>query len=216
MAATDLARGVPALEEQLGVRLGAGGRHAGFGTHNALLGLGGSTYLELIAVDPDAPAPGRPRWFGLDEPGVRARLADGPRLLHWVARPAVLPPGPDDHGERLRLSRDALSWTLTVPADGALPGGGSDSGSGGGSGDGGGDGGGLVPSLIAWDGAHPTDGMPDAGVRLERLVLASPDAPALRRRLADLGLSGCVTVADGPPLLRAELRTPDGPVVLGS
>ena len=200
VAATDLAHGVPALEEQLGVRLGAGGRHAGFGTHNALLGLGGSTYLELIAVDPDALAPDRPRWFGLDDPGVRARLADGPRLLHWVARPAVLPPGPDDHGERLRLSRDALSWTLTVPADGALPGGG----------------GGLVPSLIAWDGAHPTDAMPDAGVRLERLVLATPDAPALRRRLAGLGLSGCVTVADGPPLLRAELRTPDGPVVLES
>ena len=130
---------------------------------------------------------------------MRARLARGPRLLHWVARPAVLPPGPDDHGERLRLSRDALSWTLTVPADGALPGGG------------------LVPSLIAWDGAHPTDGMPDAGVRLERLVLVHrADAPALRRRLAGLGLSGCVTVADGPPLLRAELRTPGGPVVLES
>ncbi|WP_433039190.1 hypothetical protein [Actinomycetospora sp. CA-053990] len=58
--------------------------------------------------------------------------------------------------------------------------------------------------------------MPDAGVRLERLVLATPDAPALRRRLAALGLWGCVTVADGPLLLRAELRTPGGPVVLES
>ncbi|MEJ2860105.1 VOC family protein [Actinomycetospora flava] len=201
VAAQDLAQGVPALEAQLGVRLAAGGRHAAFGTHNALLALGGSTYLELIAVDPEAPPPDRPRWFGLDTAAVRARLVDGPRLLHWVARPTVLPPGPDDHGERLRLSRDALLWTVTVPADGSLPG----------------DGGGLVPSLIAWDspGAHPTDGLEDVGVRLERLVLATPDAPALRRRLAALGLSGSVTVADGPPTLRAELRTPAGSVVLG-
>jgi hypothetical protein len=51
-------------------------------------------------------------------------------------------------------------------------------------------------------------------VRLERLVLGGPRAPELRRRLAGLGLAGCVTVADGPPVLRAELRTPDGAVVL--
>ncbi|MDD7936999.1 VOC family protein [Actinomycetospora lutea] len=202
VAAEDLTHGVPALEEQLGVRLAGGGRHAAFGTHNALLAIGGATYLELIAIDPDAPAPGRPRWFGLDTAAVRSRLTEGPQLLHWVARPAVLPPGPDDHGERLHLSRDALSWTVTVPADGSLPG----------------DGSGLVPSLIAWDapdGAHPTDALEDAGVRLERLLVSSPGAPDLRRRLAALGLSGCVTVADGPPDLRAELRTPSGPVVIG-
>ncbi|MEJ2886943.1 VOC family protein [Actinomycetospora aeridis] len=198
VAADDLARGVPALEERLGVRLSPGGRHARYGTHNALLALGGATYLELIAIDPEAPAPGRPRWFGLDSASVRSRLADGPRLLHWVARPPVLPPAPDDHGERRHLTRDALSWTLTVPADGSLPG----------------DGSGLVPSLIVWEGAHPTGALADAGVRLDRLVVSSPDAAALRRRLEALGLAGAVTVTDGPPALRAELRTPSGPVVL--
>ncbi|HSK58280.1 MAG TPA: VOC family protein [Actinomycetospora sp.] len=198
VATTDLAHGVPALAEQLGVPLAEGGRHAEFGTHNALLALGGSTYLELIAVDPDAPPPPRPRWFGLDSDAVRSRLAEGPRLLHWVARPAVLPPGPDDHGERLRLQRGDLAWTVTVPADGSLPG----------------DGTGLVPTLIVWDDAHPTDTLADAEVRLERLVLSGPRAPELRRRLAGLGLAGCVTVADGPAVLRAELRTPHGPVVL--
>jgi hypothetical protein len=28
-------------------------------------------YLEIIATDPEAPAPGRPRWFGLDQPALR-------------------------------------------------------------------------------------------------------------------------------------------------
>lgn len=198
VATTDLAAGIPALEERLGVALAPGARHPWFGTHNALLRVGATTYLELIAVDPEAPPPGRARWFGLDDPTVRARLSVAPVLLHWVARPAVLPPGPDDHGERLRLHRGPMTWTVTVPADGALPG----------------DGRGLVPSLIHWDGAHPTDTLPDAGVRLERLVLTGPEGRHLRARLAGLGLSALATVSDGPPMLHAELRTPLGAVTL--
>lgn len=45
----------------------------------------------MLAIDPSASPPGRPRWFGLDSPQVAARLAAGPALLHFVAR--VEPPG---------------------------------------------------------------------------------------------------------------------------
>ena len=61
-----LAEGVAHVEAMLGVKMAPGGKHAVMGTHNALLGLG-AIYLEVIAADPDAPAPGRPRWFNLDE-----------------------------------------------------------------------------------------------------------------------------------------------------
>ena len=51
----------------LGVAPGPGGAHARMGTHNLLLRLGESVFLEVIAPDPAAAPPGRPRWFGLDD-----------------------------------------------------------------------------------------------------------------------------------------------------
>lgn len=74
-----LADGVNQFESCFGVRAQPGGKHQGLGTHNALLGLGQSTYLEIIAPDPDQPVPAMPRPFGLDS------LA-GPRLVGWAIR----------------------------------------------------------------------------------------------------------------------------------
>ncbi|MBL8477737.1 MAG: VOC family protein, partial [Sterolibacteriaceae bacterium] len=83
LAARDLDAGAAWLERQLGATLTGGGKHARMGTHNRLLKLGERFYLELIAIDPQASPPGRPRWFDLD----RLELpVDRPRLIHWVAR----------------------------------------------------------------------------------------------------------------------------------
>lgn len=197
VATASLEVGEPWLTGRLGVGPSGRGRHERFGTHNALWDLDGGTYLELIATDPEAPAPGRPRWFGLD------RFTGPPRLVHWVLRrPDLRVPWVAEHGRPTRLTRDHLAWTLTVPDDGELPV----------------DGTGVWPSLIAWDGAHPSDGLDDSGVALDRLVLSTPAADALRTRLVAAGLVGHlgsrVTVTPGPPALRAELRTPRGPVTL--
>lgn len=78
-AVADLGAGVEELARRLGVRPAAGGRHAGRGTHNALLGLGGGAYLEVIALDPSQPAPPEPLPFAID----RLRL---PRLAGWAWR----------------------------------------------------------------------------------------------------------------------------------
>ena len=96
VAAPTLDQGVAWCEQTLGLTPGPGGRHALYGTHNRLLRLDSNTpqdppaYLEIIAIDPEATptraAPAR-RWFDLDDPGLRQRLADhGPQLVHWVAR----------------------------------------------------------------------------------------------------------------------------------
>src|SRR5215472_13980875 len=67
------------LAAKLGVEPVAGGRHVNRGTHNALLGLGGGSYLEVIAADPgQAPFAGELP-FGLDR-------ADLPRLVGWAVR----------------------------------------------------------------------------------------------------------------------------------
>ena len=80
LATPDLGATVERLAGGLGVRATPGGRHPGLGTRNALLGLGGVAYLEIIAVDPEAPGPPEgPRPFGLD------RIAE-PRLAAWAAR----------------------------------------------------------------------------------------------------------------------------------
>ena len=49
LKARDLESGVAFLADRLGVASVQGGRHAGFGTHNAIVPLG-STYLEILAV----------------------------------------------------------------------------------------------------------------------------------------------------------------------
>ena len=202
VAARDLEEGRAWLERQLGVSLAPGGVHERFSTHNRLLALGAGAYLELIAVNPAAPAPGRARWFGLDRPELQDRLAERPRLIHWVAQvsdlPAAKAASPEDHGEPLELSRGDLRWSLTVRPDGRLPLGG------------------VLPSLIAWgETAHPTTRLPASGVRLESLDLLTPEPARLSVALDALGLVGIARVQAAPqPGLRATLLTPGGTVTL--
>lgn len=76
VGAATLEEGVAHVCALLGVREDAFspvGRHARYGTHNRCLGLEGGVYLEVIAVDPQAPPPPQPRWFGLDDPAVQVR-----------------------------------------------------------------------------------------------------------------------------------------------
>ncbi|GGL91727.1 glyoxalase [Deinococcus aerolatus] len=171
-----------------------GGKHGTFGTHNALLSLGPDSYLEVIATDPDAPAPSRPRWFGLDTPALQKRLEGGPALIHWVAALAALEPGP----EVLELSRGENRWALTVPEDGGLPMGG------------------VAPSRIVWHTPPPPERLTDVGVRLGRLRLGTPTPDALRAVLDRLNFMGEVEVYEAPqPELHAVLETPGGLVTLG-
>jgi hypothetical protein len=172
------------------------------GTHNALLKLGPRLFLEVIAIDPQGSAPARLRWFDLDEPRMRATLAEGPRLIHYVARTddldALAARSTLDPGEILSLERGDFRWRITVPADGHLPGRG------------------LVPTLIQWSGArHPADGLADHGLSLVALAGEHPDPAPVRNALAHLGLSDDVKVTYGQsPRLAAMIRTPRGVVTL--
>lgn len=199
VACAELAQGAEWLRALIGVELQAGGRHALMGTHNRLLRLGLRCYLELIAVDPQAPAPTRARWFGLDTPAVQRRARVRPFLLTWVAACsdiALAAQRVPQLGRVIAASRGALSWQITVPDDGALQ---FD---------------GALPSLIQWSGAtHPCDVLEDRGCALLELSLRHPDAPTLERRLDSLGLRNAIAVEPGVGL-SARLRTPAGDVEL--
>ena len=192
VAAASLAEGVDAVEQALGVALAPGGVHPAMGTHNRLLGLGPGEYMEVIAIDPAAPAPGRPRWFDLD------RFTGRPRLTNWILRcddiDAALAAAPPGAGLPMDLERGDLRWRMAVPDDGRLP---FD---------------GCYPALIQWHGtAHPAARLPDAGCRLRRLEIAHPDAGALAALLSPALADPRIILTRGPEkAMRAEIDTPHG------
>ena len=204
VAARTLEEGARWLEARIGVPTVAGGRHALMGTHNRLLALDGGAYLEVIAIDPEAPAPARARWFGLDDPGMAWRLAAGPALVHWVARTDDIEGARSRHpglvGEVLALSRGEYRWRIGVPPDGSLP---AD---------------GVFPTLIQWEGdRHPAAALPASGCRLHRLALRAPGADRLRATLRDLGLpeDAAPGFVEGERAgISAEIRSPRGVVLL--
>ena len=211
VAAASLEQGVAWCEATLGVTPGPGGVHATMGTHNRLLRIATEAfpdaYLEIIAIDPAAPAPGRPRWFGLDEPALRERVAQHPRLIHAVVRTPLV----EMHrwglinvgihpGEPIAFERASpagpLAWRLLVRDDGALL---HD---------------GALPTLIEWKGErHPAAAMPESGLTLRALRLAGIP----KRAQEVLKLRG-IEVATEPegPALTATFATPRGEVTLSS
>ncbi|KGN31445.1 hypothetical protein N802_03520 [Knoellia sinensis KCTC 19936] len=190
VAAADLTEGARWVEQRLGVTMDPGGQHEVFGTHNRLLSLGPDCYLEVVAVDPQAPSPGRARWFELDTEVMRARLAGGPALVHWVVRVPALA------GEHvMELARGSNRWALTVEPDGRMPWGG------------------LAPSRILWRTPPPSSLLPDKGIRLEMLRISTPEDAAIRPLIGDV--VGPVTVGPGEPGLLATFSTPSGPAAIG-
>ena len=208
IAADSLAQGVDWCDATLGVTPGPGRKHVGMGTHNRLLAIASpafpKAYLEIIAIDPDAPDPARPRWFGLGDPELRAALRQRPRLLHMVARTtrldatlAALADAGADAGRAVAAERASaqglLRWRIAGRADGRLLFGGA------------------LPTLIEWQGTHPSEHMPPCGVGLASLTLAALPPPVA----AALGLNAAL-LQPAPPALSAELDTPRGRVRLRS
>lgn len=201
LAAATLGQGCDWIEERLGIRPAAGGQHVAMGTHNAVLSLGPRFYLEVIAIDPSLPVPLRPRWFDLDEPRMKAALAEGPVLATWAVRTRDIDAAAQrlpSSGRILPMTRGEWSWRIAVPDDGHRPGRG------------------LVPTLLQWNGtAHPADRMPDSGRRLVLLAGEHPEPADVRTDLAALGLSDVLKVTYAKsPRLAAMIRTPRGTVTL--
>jgi hypothetical protein len=128
-ATRDLAAAVERFAAATGVQPVEGGRHEGRGTRNYLLGLGPTSYLEIIGPDLERPG-SQSAPFGIDE-----LTAD--RLVTWAVRPddiesAVIAAkeAGADLGPILPMSRstptgEVLTWRLALahpaPYDGIVP-----------------------------------------------------------------------------------------------
>jgi hypothetical protein len=197
-ATPDLAAGIKQVERLLGVSAAPGGQHPGWGTRNALIGLGDNTYLEIIGPDPDQPKPPQPRRFGIDE-------LKAPRLVTWAAKGTDLEAivenakshgldlGQVQAGSRRRPDGVLLAWHLTVsPALNE---------------------GGIVPFFIDWgETPHPAAALPK-GCVLVALRAEHPDANRIQAGLSALGLNLRVDSVSTAAII-ATIRTPNGDVEL--
>jgi hypothetical protein len=197
IVASSLDSGIKYVHENLGVMPQKGGIHEKMGTHNYLLNLGNSTYLEVIAINPGWPKPDRPRWFALDtlEPGAK------PKLLTWIARTDDINLAKKNSltepGDIEAMNRADLNWLITIPVDGSLP---CD---------------GIAPSLIQWLSIpHPCSKLADSGCSLVSIEGFHSKANAINATLQSIGFKGFFSVTQigesEEPSLSAYIQTPGG------
>ena len=187
VAGPDLAALCRWWRDASGISPEPGGAHEGRGTRNALVGLGPSSYLELIARDPDQPDPRGPRPFGVDQlvvnDPVLVTFALAVRDLDEATeqvRSAGIDPGQIVAMQRRRPDGSVLQWRLAVPPDPTL--------------------GGVSPFLIEWGAsAHPAADLV-ATAALDQLELGHPNRAPIQRALTSLGSDIEVRDAERPTL----------------
>lgn len=194
VTAPTLEAGAELVSQVLGMRPQKGGEHPQMGTHNLLLRLGNSVYLEVIASDPAAESPKRPRWFALDE----MKRDTPPRLKTWVVRTedicSTLKSCSEPLGEIEPMSRGETHWLITIPKDGSLP---VEEG---------------APALIQWQvKLHPATQLKDYGLSLSKLQIFHPEPERLSNFLSSINLEGPVEVLNGNKTkIVAHINTPQG------
>ncbi len=202
-AVPDLETGSAEIAQRCGIEPQMGGQHPGVGTHNSLLGLGPSCYLEIIALDP------RQREIS----GLGEHLLDlqHPRLLTWCAVSVDLEalaakaeglglrPSPITDMQRRRPDGRLLSWRLLFFfGHGFGP---------------------TLPFAIDWlDSQHPSRALA-GGCRLDALHLSHPRHSELQALCAELWPETDRRLrfsAHAEPCLAARLACPAADVHLGT
>ena len=175
-----------------GVMPSPGGRHLGYGTRNALVGLGPHTYLELVGIDEEQNMPASRRLFQLDE-------LSPSRFVAWCARAhrplhetvAIAHQAGYDLGEIISMSRSrpdgsTLSWTMTSPLGDRA--------------------GGVLPFYIDWGTSpHPASSLPSS-LSLSSLTAVHPQADRIRAILDALGEEAVGVERGESPALIVALR----------
>ena len=197
VAGPDLEELVRLVSTTTGVRSVPGGPHVGLGTTNELIGVGPTSYVELIGPDRGQPDPNGPRPFGIDQ------LSE-PRLVTWAlavsdmdvalgsVRKMGINLGQPSPMSRLRPDGVMLSWRLTIPPPEDFAG--------------------VMPFLICWDEGtpHPASSLP-ADLTVSELLLSHPQPEPIQSAIGVLTGSR-LEVAGGEPGLSVILGGPGGQI----
>ena len=197
----NLISGTKILETKLSTKFSPGGEHMIMGTHNKLLKLQSNIYLEVIANNPNVSKPSRQRWFSLDESSIKEKIKKSPRLLCWVLEvdnieDTVKKCGYNP-GEILQLSRDELTWKVTVPSNGKLVENG------------------VLPILIEWpSNQHPSKKLNNSKVSINKISLFHPEPYKIKSIISNLIESDLIHVSEGFPKMELILTTQNEKVVI--
>ena len=197
VVAPSLALGIETFAGMTGVSATPGGRHSINGTANALIGLGGERYLEIMCPDPDGPPGGTL--------GERIGTLPAPLFVNYLVRSrdigalakraegAGLRIDPDFTMSRRTPAGDTLTWRIGVVAGHEF--------------------GPVVPHFIDWmDSPHPGTRCVQ-GCALKSIRALTHDVDGLRRLHEALGIGVGVHRAESHAL-EAVLDTPKGEVRL--
>ena len=201
IGASNLIAGTKILETKLSSKFTPGGEHMIMGTHNKLLKLQSNIYLEVIANNPNVSKPSRQRWFSLDEARTKEKIKHSPRALCWVLEvdnieDTVKKCGYNP-GEILQLSRDELTWKVTVPSNGKLVENG------------------VLPVLIEWpSNQHPSKKLNNSKVSINKISLFHPEPYKIKSIISNLIESDFIHVSEGFPKMEIILTNQNEKVVI--
>jgi len=207
IGAAELEKATKQIQSFIKAEFLVGGKHPLMATHNRLIKLQNSFYMEIIAADPSASLPRSPsrinRWFSLDAITTQKRLSLAPQPLCWVVAvndiEQISMNCGYNPGNIIEMTRGDLKWKITVPNDGDLIEGG------------------VLPVLIEWpNGKHPTKMMPESNIFLEELELFHPHPNEIRHILSRLNIKGPIRVSPGKQGLQFSLKTQDNAGVVFS
>ena len=201
IGAANLISGTNILETKLSTKFSPGGEHQIMGTHNKLLKLQSDIYLEIIANNPDVGNPSRQRWFSLDEARTKEKIQHSPRALCWVLEVDNIENTVKrcgyNPGEILQLSRDDLTWKVTVPSNGKL----LENG--------------VLPVLIEWPiNQHPSKKLNNSKVSINKISLFHPEPNKINNIISNLIESDLIRVSEGVSKIELILTTQNGKVVI--
>jgi hypothetical protein len=177
--------GIREFSQLTGITPEIGGKHPGRGTENALASLGGGSYLEIIAPEPDVKlSPQDEAMRELSHLKVIAwaiRVSDVDEAVASLKAAGLATTNPQP-GARVTPAGTRLEWTTFGLADRTIA---------------------TAPFFIEWSSntKHPATSAP-GGCSLDRLKVSDPASERLAAALSALGVTK-VSVVKGEPGIEA-------------
>lgn len=197
-AVANLQRSIESFQEATGLKVFAGGEHPDWGTHNALVRIGETTYLEFLAKKKSSQPVHAKTWMGID-------LLQGDKITRWALASKTV----ELEAKFLKKYNEALStivigsratedgkmlnWLMTtvLPTPEVEP----------------------APFLIDWKkSAHPTEALP-LDCQIKSFTIEHAESEVLKKLLEKLSMSMPVYTSHTTSL-KLVLDTPKGEFIL--